>query len=197
MKSRFSKRIFTAKSFIAELAFVIWHLPKIIYIFVSKKSPKHLLEKIVIVTDAVNGCIYCSWMDAKLAIKNGMSEDEVNGMLNLQFHTHVTDYDRVALLFAQHYAETSGHPDKEMAEKLNQVYGDKTASNIMLAIKAVTFGNMYFNTWLAAISRFQGRPAPNSSIVFEVAYILINFIIIVPVMILRKLDRNAIGISPG
>ena len=120
------------------------------------------MKKILIVTDAVNGCIYCSWMDAKLAIRSGISEDEVRNMLKLEFHTDASESELNALLFAQHYAETNRHPDP------------------------------YFNTWGAVLSRFRGNPAPDSNVIFELIYALLNFIIIVPFVILRKLDRKAI-----
>ena len=79
-----------------------------------------------------------------------------------------------------------------MTKKLIDEYGEKTARDILLAIRAVTFGNLYFNTWAAIISRFKGKPAANSNILFELVYFLLNFVIIVPFIILRKLDRKAI-----
>jgi hypothetical protein len=195
MKIGFTKRIFTAGLFFNDLGFLIWNLPKIIKVFTNKQNPKHLIEKILIVTDAVNGCIYCSWLDAKLAIKSGISEDEINNMLKLQFHTNASASELNALLFAQHFAETNRNPDPEMTNKLFDYYGEKTAKNIILAIRTVTFGNLYFNTWGAVISRFKGNPAPNSNVVFEMFYFILNFIIILPFIILRKLDKKAIGIA--
>jgi AhpD family alkylhydroperoxidase len=67
-------------------------------VFLIRRNPEHLIEKILIVTDAVNGCIYCSWMDAKLAIKSGISEDEVHNMLKLQFHRDAAESELNALL---------------------------------------------------------------------------------------------------
>ena len=194
MKIGFTKRIFTAGLFFNDLVFLIWNLPKIIKVFTNKQNPKHLIEKILIVTDAVNGCIYCSWLDAKLAIKSGISEDEINNMLKLQFHTNASASELNALLFAQHFAETNRNPDPEMTNKLFEYYGEKTAKNIILAIRTATFGNLYFNTWGAIISRFKGNPAPNSNVIFEMVYFLLNFIIILPFIILRKLDKKAIEV---
>ena len=193
MKKGFKKRIFTARLFFNDLGFLIWNFPKIIRVFTNKQNPKQLFEKILIVTDAVNGCIYCSWLDAKLAIKSGISKEEINNMLNLQFHTDASESELNALLFAQHFAETNRNPDPEMTNKLFDYYGEKTAKNIILAIRTVTFGNLYFNTWGAIISRFKGNPAENSNVIFEMVYFLLNFIIILPFIILRKLDKKAIG----
>ena len=191
MTHGFTKRIFTASLFFSDLGFLLWNLPKIIAVFSKKQDPKQLIEKILIVTDAVNGCIYCSWLDAKLAVKSGISEEEIKNLLKLEFHTDASESELNALLFAQHFAETNRNPDPEMTNKLFEFYGEKTAKNIILAIRAVTFGNLYFNTWGAIISRFKGNPAPNSNVIFEMVYFLLNFMIITPFVILRKLDKKA------
>lgn len=160
--------------------------------FTNKQKPKQLFEKIVIVTDAVYGCIYCSWLDAKLAIKSGISEAEIINMFQLQFHSNATEFELPALLYAQHYAETNRKPDLEMTKGLFNFYGEKTAKQIILMIRTVTFGNLYFNTWGAVISRFRGNPAPKSSVIFEFLYFLFNSWIILPFVILRKLDKKLI-----
>jgi len=195
MMQGFSKRVFTARLFFNDLGFLISNLPKIIRIFVFNQKPEHLIEKIVIVTDAVNGCIYCSWMDAKLAMRSGISEDEIRNLLKLEFHTNASPYELNALLYAQHYAETNRHPDPEMTKNLFDSYGEKIANDIIVAIRMVTFGNLYFNTWLAVISRFRGKPAPNSSVVFELIYFVLNSIIVLPFVILRRLDSKSIGLA--
>ena len=195
MQHGFTKRIFTARLFLTDLGFLLWHLPGIISVFTSQQKPKQLFEKIVMVTDAVNGCIYCSWLDAKLAMKSGISEAEIKNMLQLQFHTDAAEYELHALLFAQHYAETNRQPDPDMTQKLVDDYGETTARDILLAIRAVTFGNLYFNTWAAIISRFKGQPAENSNVIFELVYFLLNIVIILPFIILRKLDRKAIRLE--
>ena len=192
MTHGFTKRIFTASLFFSDLGFLLWNLPKIIAVFSKKQDPKQLIEKILIVTDAVNGCIYFSWLDAKLAVKSGISEEEIKNILKLEFRTDASESELNALLFAQHFAETNRNPDPEMTNKLFEFYGEKTAKNIILAIRAVTFGNLYFNTWGAIISRFKGNPAPNSNVIFEMVYFLLNFMIITPFVILRKLDKKAI-----
>lgn len=192
MKRGFAKRIFTARLFLAQLGFLIWNSPQIMRVFTNKEQ-KQLIEKALLVTDATNECVYCSWLDAKLAIQSGMDEEEIQNMMRLQFQTEASEYELYTLLFAQHFAETRENPDPAMTDKLFAYYGEKTAKDIILAIRAVTFGNLYFNTWEAIISRCKGKPAPNSSVIFEMVYFLLNFIIILPFIILRKLDKKAIG----
>lgn len=179
----------------SDLGYLAWHLPKLIGVLTSKQKPKHLTEKIFVVTDAVNGCIYCSWMDSKLAIKSGISSEEVANMMKLQFHTDASEYELNALLFAQHYAETNGTPDPEMTNRLYKFYREKTANDIILAARAVTFGNLYFNTWRAVISSMKGNPAENSNVLFEIVYFLTNAPIILPFIVARKLYNMRIGLE--
>ena len=192
MKQGFSKRVFTARLFFKYLGFLIGNALKILRVYTQKEN-KQLVGKIVLVTDAVNGCIYCSWLDAKLAVKEGIGEQEITNLLKLQYHEEVSEEERGALLFAQHYAQSNGNPDPEMVQRLFERYGYEHAEEIVIAIKAVTFGNLYFNTWRAVISRFRGDPAPNSNVVFELLYFLLNTPIILPFVIVRALDKNALG----
>jgi len=74
----FDRKIFTAKLFFSDLGFLIWNFPKIIGAMRDQKMTRTFIEKIMTVTSAVNGCIYCSWFHAKQAVSSGISEEEVN-----------------------------------------------------------------------------------------------------------------------
>jgi alkylhydroperoxidase/carboxymuconolactone decarboxylase family protein YurZ len=165
----FSKKIFTAGLFFRHLGFLVWNAPKIIRVYTNKQN-RQLIGKIVIVIDAVNECIYCSWLDAKLAVKEGISEEEIKNMLKLQFHEDASESELNALLFTQHYAESNGNPYPEMTRGFFEFYGENTAKDIIIAIKTVTFGNLYFSTWRAVVSRFKGNSAPDSNVVFEIVF---------------------------
>lgn len=186
----YEKKIFTAEILAKDIGFLIKSLPKIVGIFRDKKITRTFIEKIMMVTTAVNGCIYCSWFHAKQAVESGISEEEVRNMLNLQFHADPTEFETVALLYAQHFAETNRNPDLAMTEKLFDYYGEETANHIILVIRMIYFGNLYGNTWDAVISRFKGLPAQNSNIIFEFFYFLINAPIMFPAMIFMKLDKK-------
>ena len=80
-----------------------------------------------------------------------------------------------------------------MTKKLFDIYSEKIAKYIFLGIRAVTFGNLYFNTCGAIICRFKGNPTPDSNVIFEMVYFACNFIIISPFIILRNFDKNALG----
>ncbi|MEQ1587431.1 MAG: carboxymuconolactone decarboxylase family protein [Cyclobacteriaceae bacterium] len=190
IKQRFHKKIFTAGLFVTDIGFLLWNVPGIIGVFRDKRITRVFVEKIMTVTTAVNGCDYCSWFHAKQAIASGISEEEVKSMMNLQFRADANDFELLALLYAQHFAETNRKPEPEMSEKLIDHYGEKTAKQIALVIRMIFFGNLYGNTWDAVLSRFNGNPAKNSNIIFEFVYFLMSFWVMVPAMLLIKRDKR-------
>ncbi len=189
-RQEFDKKIFTAGLFLNDIGFLVINVPRFIEVFRNKNITKVLVEKIMTVTTAVNGCVYCAWFHAKQAIESGISEAEVRNMLNLQFHADASEFELLALLYAQHFAETNRKPEPEMTRKLFDFYGDKTANHIILLIRMIFFGNLYGNTWDAVISRFKGKPAKNSCIIFEIFFFLLNFLIMFPAMLLLRKDKK-------
>lgn len=190
---KFSKKVFTAQSFIKDLGYLTFHMPQMISALSNKKISRAFIEKIMTVTTAVNGCVYCAWFHAKQAVESGISEEEVKNLMNLQFQADASDFEIVALLYAQHFAETNRKPDPAMTTKLFNFYGEKTAKHILLFIRMIFFGNLLGNTWDAVLSRFKGKPAENSHVVFELVFFLLTFIIMTPAMFLVKKDRYPVS----
>lgn len=186
----YEKKIFTAKLLAKDLWFLLTHSPKISGVFKDKNISRTFIEKIMMVTTAVNGCVYCEWFHAKQAVESGISEQEVRNMLNLQFQADATEFETAALLYAQHFAETDRNPDAAMTDRLFDYYGEKTANHIILVIRMIYFGNLYGNTWDAVISRFRGMSVPNSNIIFEFFYFLVNAPLMFPAMILMKFEKK-------
>jgi AhpD family alkylhydroperoxidase len=178
----FDKRIFTFKEFVKDFTYLIVRCPCIIKtVFFSKEISKIFREKIMTIVTAINGCTYCSWFHAKVAVNSGMSINEVKEMMNLQFDTKTNDKELIALLYAQHFTETNRKPDKTMETKLIETYGKRTANQIKLIIRIMFFTNLQGNTFDAFISRLKGTPAKNSNVLFEFFFFLINALFILPV----------------
>ena len=191
MKQEFDRKIYSADLLIKDFGFLIWNIPKMIGISREKKITKKFMEKIMTVTTAVNGCTYCSWFHAKQALASGITEEEIKNMMNLQFQADAKESELMALLYAQHYAETNRKPDAEMNKKLVDYYGDKTANDVILVIRMIFFGNLYGNTWDAVLSRFKRDPAKGSNILFELIFFLLNFWVMFPMMwLMNKENRN-------
>lgn len=190
MEHKFDRKVFTAKVFFGDLFFLISRSPKIVGAFFNKKISKAFMEKIMTVSTAVNGCVYCEWFHAKQAVSSGISEEEIKNMLNLQFQADASDFEIPGLLYTQHFAETSRNPDPEMTQRLTDFYGKKTAHDVYLFIRIIYFGNLIGNTWDAVLSRFKGNPAPGSKLWFEFVFFLFFFLPMFPAMFLMKRDAK-------
>ena len=145
-----------------------------------------MVEKIMAVTTAVNGCTYCEWYHAKAAAAAGISADEIRNLFALQFAADASDFELMALLYAQHDAETAHQPDDEMTARLVDTYGLATAEQIEVVIGMIHFGNLAGNTWDAVLSRFKGRAAPEGNLAFELIFFLLTFWFMFPAMWLMR-----------
>ena len=187
MKEHFHKKIFSARSLLKDLGYLLFRWPRLVGALLDREISRAFREKIMIVTTAVNECGYCSWFHAKQAVASGVSTEEVGDMFQLQFQANASPRELTALLYAQHFAETNRNPDAEMTARLFEDYGERTAKHIVVLIRTIFFGNLFGNTWDAVLSRFKGKPAEGSSKSFELAFFACVFWFMwIPVLLTRK-----------
>ena len=190
MEHQFDRKVFTPKIFFSDTFFIITHIVNIIRAFSNKEISKAFTEKIMTVSTAVNGCVYCEWFHAKQAVTSGISENEIKNMLNLQFQADASEFEVPGLLYTQHFAETSRNPEPEMTISFEEFYGRKTANDVYIFIRIIYWGNLIGNTWDAVLSRFKGNPAPNSKLWFELIFFLLFFLVMFPAMVGMKRDEK-------
>lgn len=186
----FRGKIYTFSQYREDIGFIIKNIPRFLRAFRNKSISRSFAEKIMLVVTAVNGCRYCSWFHAKQALSSGMNEAEIKEILDLQFHANASEQEIPALLYAQNYAENNRKPDKEVTDRLFEYYGEKTAGDVILYIRAIFFGNLTGNTFDAFLSRIRGVKAENSNIVFEFFFFLLNFPILFPLSMLVKNQKT-------
>ena len=186
----FDRKIYTFNLLLKDLCWLLSRFRRFSKAKKSERVDKAFIEKLMLVTTAVNECVYCAWFHAKMAVRSGIEKKEVNDMLNLQFNTDTSNYQTLALLYAQHFAETNRKPDKEMTDKLFDYYGEKSTKEIILFIRAIYFGNLSGNTFDAFLSRLKGVKAKNSNVVFEFFFFLCSAPILWPTIPYVKKYRN-------
>ncbi len=184
--NNFNGKIYNLKLLREDLGFIFKNIPRFLNAFKNKNISKSFSEKIMLVITAVNGCRYCSWFHAKQALSSGMNENEIKEILDLQFQTNAIENEIPALLYAQNYAETDRNPDLEISDTLLKFYGDKTAGDINLYIRAIFIGNLSGNTFDAFLSRFRGIKAENSNVFFEFFFFLFTIPVFLPLSFILK-----------
>lgn len=192
-KKRFKKKVYTLPAFAKD--FLIFHknIPVIIASLFHRKISKAFEAKIMLAVTAVNGCKYCAWFHSKEALKAGIEQSEVKRLLSSQLNGQIEDGELAALNFAFHYAETNQRPDRDLVNNLFEVYGKKTAAEILLKLRMIYFGNLCGNTFEAFLSRLKGVKPDNGFWLTE----LIIFLIVSPLyglisMLMKKDERRSV-----
>lgn len=102
-------------------------------------------EKIMLAVTGVNSCVYCSFRHTKTALEQGVNSDEIRDILNGEFG-NVPENEQIALLYAQHWAESGGEPSTKSREKMIEYYGLAKTEHIELSAAMVYIGNLISNT---------------------------------------------------
>lgn len=184
MKSKELKaRIFTTSTFYKHLKVMVASFSDLRKARKNKNVSKAFSEKTMLAVTQVNGCRLCNYVHTKNAIDAGASEEEINTLLNGELGNIDTD-ESVALMFAQHYADTDGNPDKETYEKFVAHYGDQKATDILAMIKVIMVANIHGIAIDALQSRVKGKKMNDSKLSNELG-ISLGIVVLLPVAILQ------------
>lgn len=192
-------RVYTLAEFYTVLLDLITHLRSIVRANRSGRISKAFSERIMLAVTQVNGCRYCNYYHTRLALSVGVSSEEVQSLMDGDLE-NAPQEEQVALLFAQHYADTKGHPDEEACDRLHGTYGAAMASDILAYIRMIMFGNVYGILFDSLWLRIKGSPVEGSNLWQEVGgvfgiFLMIPFIAVR--QLLRKLGpQNGIASSP-
>lgn len=103
-------------------------------------------ERLMLVVTEVNGCRYCSYFHAQVALTSGIPEPELRELLAGSIPTQTPPEEIPALVYAQHWAERDGRPEPEAERRLREIYGDARADAIQIVLRLIRFGNLLGNT---------------------------------------------------
>lgn len=149
-------------------------------------SPK-FIERIMLAVTEVNDCAICSYAHTKRALESGMSGEEIHNML-AGIMDDIPDDELAAVMFAQHYADTRGHPTLESWQRIVEIYGTSRAKGILGSIRTIMMGNAYGIAWSSFLNRLRGRPDSRSSLPYEAGMILGT--ILIPISLIHALISN-------
>ncbi len=102
-------------------------------------------EKIMLAVTGVNQCRHCSFLHSQLSLEQGISADEITDLLAGNFDNIHPD-EAPAVVYAQHWADTSGRVSDDARQRLQSFYGPEKTKQIEAYIRTVYFGNMSCNT---------------------------------------------------
>lgn len=103
---------------------------------------KHFMERIMLGVTQVNGCPLCSFAHTKMALEMGMEAQQIEELLGGELDNIPLEQLK-AVLFGQHYAETTGRPSKKSWDEIVHEYGVDGAKGILGTIRIMMVGNIW------------------------------------------------------
>lgn len=158
----------------------------------SKLIDNHFVERLQLSVTEVNGCAACSYQHTKMALKQGMSNEEINSFLS-GAGGFTKPEEAKAIMFAQHFADSRGFPKKYAYDSIVAEYGEQEARIILAAAQVMIAGNMYGIPFSAFLSRTQGNPYKASSVFYELG-MLVAGVVFLPVAIIHGALRALVGL---
>lgn len=158
----------------------------------SKLVDKHFVERLQLAVTEVNGCAACSYQHTKMALKQGMSNEEISSFLS-GGSSFTKPEEAKAIMFAQHFADSRGFPKKYAYDSIVEKYGKKEARIILSASQIMIAGNMYGIPFSAFLSRLHGKPYKGSSLLYELGLLIMGMLCL-PIAIIHGFLRGLIGL---
>jgi len=136
------KRTFSLWELYRSFVFIPRAISKLIGNNKHKLVDKQFLERLQLAVTEVNGCAACSYQHTKMALAQGMSNEEISSFLS-GGDRFIKPEEAKAILFAQHFADSRGFPDRDAYEAIVKEYGAKRTRIILSALQMIIVGNMY------------------------------------------------------
>lgn len=158
----------------------------------TKLLDPHFVERLQLAVTEVNGCAACSYQHTKMALRQGMSNEEISSFLSGE-ENFIKPEEAKAIMFVQHFADSRGYPKKYAYNSIVEEYGAKEARLILYAAQFMIAGNMYGIPLSAYQSRLKGKPYKGSSLFYELG-MLIAGALCFPIALLHGVLRGFIGL---
>lgn len=159
----------------------------------KKLVDAHFVRRLQLAVTEVNGCPACSYQHTKMALREGMSGEEISSFLSGE-EEYVKPEEAKAIIFAQHFADSRGYPKKYAYDSIVDEYDEEKSQIIISASQVMIAGNMYGIPYSAFQSRLKGKPFKGSSLFYELG-MLIGGVIILPITLIHGLMRKLVGFS--
>lgn len=143
----FQKRYYRKfSSFWSDLTFLISNRDQIKLAMASPKIDSVFRERLMMAVTEVNGCRYCRTFHVGQAKQAGISIEEISIYLKGIIPDDIPDEQKLAVCYAQHWAETDANPDHDYLEQVKETYGEDGFQAITMALRMIRTGNLLGNT---------------------------------------------------
>lgn len=104
-------------------------------------------ERLMMAVTEVNGCRYCRTFHVGQAKQAGISMEEITQYLKGTIPEDIPEDQKLAVCFAQHWAENETQADHDYETQMVESYGESEFQAISLLLRMIWMGNLLGNTW--------------------------------------------------
>ena len=121
--SKYYKRTYrNPREFFSDMIFLLKKSGRIRDLLRKKILSGSFRERLMLAVTSVYSCRYCSWVHAREAFRSGVNQEEVARLLKGSVDS-CPEEEAVAVLYAQHWADSDTKPDHEAIQRLQETYG--------------------------------------------------------------------------
>ena len=125
-KKSFKKRTYhNPGEVLGDITHILGRRRKIRALMRGESLDKQFRERLMLAVTEVNGCRYCQFAHARMALSCGLTQSEIDDLCVGTLDNCPAEQ-LPALLYAQHWAETNANPDAQVRQKVLAVYGEET-----------------------------------------------------------------------
>ena len=143
---KFNKRTYSIGEFFADISFLTKHVRDVRRVMGERWISSAFRERLMLAVTSVYGCRYCCWAHTREALRSGVDQEQIARLLAGSVDS-CPDEEAIALLYAQHWADSDARPDPEAVGRLEEAYGAEKAEAINLILRMIRVGNLWGNTW--------------------------------------------------
>jgi len=193
MTQLFNKRIFTLKEHINIMSRAAKSINVLFYAKRNKLFNKKFKERIMLAVTEVNGCQLCSYVHTKVALSSGMNKEEIKQILNGS-KDDIPESELLAILFAQHYADSHESPDKSAVSSLVAEYGKDKAKIICAILSFITLTTSMGISMGLFKDRLKFKRVKGSKLINEISIPLLS-ITVFPVLVVYYKIKSLFKVS--
>jgi AhpD family alkylhydroperoxidase len=139
------------REFFADLGFMLRNTTRLIRVY-GGGLPPALRERLMVAAAAVYGCRFCSWLHTREALRIGVDKEELARLVGGVMEGCPEEYS-IAVLYAQHWAESNAHPDPEAVRRLEETYGGEKAKLVNVVLRPIRLVLLVEDLWGSFLSR--------------------------------------------
>ena len=134
------------KPFWKDTAYLFSHRDEIKKAMRSDVITSAFRERLMLAVTEVNQCRYCRTFHVGQAREAGISSEEITAFLKGTIPDDIPEEQKLAVCYAQHWAETDTDPDKDLKTQVSETYGEAGFQTISMVLQMIRMGNLLGNT---------------------------------------------------